>query len=37
VKYYMEEPRNLIVAYVNGQTKMFYDLIANANGPIIEV
>jgi hypothetical protein len=33
----MEEPRNPIVAYVNGQTEMVYYLIVNANGSIIEV
>ncbi len=33
----MEELRNPIVANVNGQIEMIYDLIANANGPIIEV
>jgi hypothetical protein len=37
VKYYMEEPRSPIVANVNGKTKMIYDLIADANGPTIEV
>ncbi len=37
VKYYMEEPRNLIVANVPRQTEIIYDLIANATGAIIEV
>jgi hypothetical protein len=33
----MEEPRNPTIANVNGQIEMIYDLIANANGPIVEV
>ncbi len=33
----MEELRNPTIVDVNGQTKMIYDLIVDANGPIIEV
>jgi hypothetical protein len=37
VKYYVEELRNPIVANVNGQIELIYDLNADANGPTIEV
>ncbi len=37
VRYYMEEHGNLTTIDVNGQTKMIYDLIADACKPTIEV
>jgi hypothetical protein len=37
VMYYMEEPKNVIAANVNGKIEMIYDLIVDANGPIVEM
>jgi hypothetical protein len=39
VRYYVEEPRSLVVVNVNvnGKTKWSMNLIVDANGPIIKV